>query len=132
MANDLMWFDTIVDGLVKAAASVLPQPLPGAAVALGYRAPGDGGGGLFYWDGASDAPPDAGLVFAAEPARGHGRWIRLNSLQSLSGSTAQIPNGPLNVRWFGARGNGTADDTNAVQSAINATNGATVFFPAGD
>lgn len=41
---------------------------------------------------------------------------------------------PLNVRWFGATGNGTTDDTAAVQAALTAASsagGAEVFFPRG-
>ncbi|MEX1202921.1 MAG: glycosyl hydrolase family 28-related protein [Ferruginibacter sp.] len=40
----------------------------------------------------------------------------------------------INVRQYGARGNGTTDDTRAIQAAINAasiSNGATVYFPSG-
>jgi polygalacturonase len=38
----------------------------------------------------------------------------------------------VNVREFGARGDGVADDTAAIQSAINAaTAGGTIYFPAG-
>lgn len=47
---------------------------------------------------------------------------------------------PLNVRCFGARGDGVADDTAAIQAAINAAkamglstrSGATVYFPPGE
>ena len=37
----------------------------------------------------------------------------------------------INVRDFGAVGNGGADDTAAIQAAVNASNGNTIFFPAG-
>ena len=46
---------------------------------------------------------------------------------------APVPTLAFNVRGFGATGNGTTDDTVAVQSAINkaAANGGVVYFPAG-
>ena len=40
----------------------------------------------------------------------------------------------INVRQYGARGNGTTDDTRAIQAAINAASiskGSTVYFPSG-
>jgi hypothetical protein len=39
---------------------------------------------------------------------------------SNGGFWRRIFDGPINVRWFGARGNGTTDDTAAIQTAINA------------
>lgn len=44
-----------------------------------------------------------------------------------------IDGAPVNVLDYGAVGNGVADDTTAIQAAINAgaVSGATVFFPAG-
>lgn len=38
----------------------------------------------------------------------------------------------MDVRHFGAVGDGVADDTAAIQAAINASAGRAVFFPAGD
>jgi len=134
-----MWFETILSGMAstpRAGADQSGQPAgvgSSAAVVLGYQVPGDGGGGLFYWDAASSAPPDNGLVFAVAHGgrRLAGRWIRLDSLPISSSGDARIASGPLNVRWFGARGDPTGDDTTAVRSAINAADGGTVFFPAG-
>ena len=39
----------------------------------------------------------------------------------------------VNVKWFGAKGDGSTDDTDAIQAAIDyaTTIGATVYFPAG-
>jgi hypothetical protein len=47
---------------------------------------------------------------------------------------SMIDGAPLNVRDYGAVGNGTTDDTAAIQAAINAgqTSGKTVYLPAAD
>ncbi|HJT73580.1 MAG TPA: glycosyl hydrolase family 28-related protein, partial [Chitinophaga sp.] len=69
---------------------------------LGYYIPGDGGGGDFYWDAASTETPNGGTIFSTGTT---GRWKRLIE-------------GPLNVRWFGAKGDDIADDTAAFTAAI--------------
>ncbi|WP_118949506.1 glycosyl hydrolase family 28-related protein [Taibaiella helva] len=74
------------------------------ATVLGYYTPGDGGGGTFYWDALSTESDDTGTIFETT-ASATGRWKRLYST-------------PLNVQWFGAKGNGIADDTAAIQAAI--------------
>ncbi len=44
-----------------------------------------------------------------------------------------LTNGPVNVKWFGAKGDGITDDTAAIQTAINyaATNGVPLKIPKG-
>lgn len=71
---------------------------------LGYHTAGDGGGGEFYWDSASSATDNGGTVIAAN-AGGVGRWRRVYS-------------GLLNIRWFGAKGDGTTDDINKINTAL--------------
>lgn len=39
--------------------------------------------------------------------------------------------GAINVKWFGAKGDGVTDDTTAIQAAIDFGEGKTVFFPEG-
>jgi hypothetical protein len=58
---------------------------------LGYHAPGDGGGGQFYWEGSSREVENGGTVIVPASKPSAGRWKRL-------------VDGPLSVRWFGAIG----------------------------
>jgi len=83
---------------------------------LGYAAAGDGGGGMFRYDLASAVTPDNGTIVS--PNSGSGRWKR-----HIAGS--------INVKWFGAKGDQTTDDTAAIQAAVNVAvaNNAAVYFP---
>lgn len=80
----------------------------------GYSSSSDGAGGLFTYDSASAAADDNGTVLA--PAVGSGRWLRNYT-------------GAVNVRWFGAKGDGVTEDTTPITAAI--ATGKPVFFPAG-
>jgi hypothetical protein len=72
---------------------------------LGYYNPGDGGGGLFYWDSAStDADNNATVIQVSGITTG--RWKRL-----IADS--------IHFKWFGAVGDGLADDSVFVQNAID-------------
>ena len=98
------------------------SPLPGEAYhVLGYYTPGDGGGGEFYWNATSAEMANNGTIFGT----GTGRWKRLY-------------NEPVNVKWFGAKGNwnGTLGDDDAPHfqdafSFVAATHTATLYVPAG-
>ncbi len=82
----------------------------------GYREAADGGGGTFYFDAESAQPPDGGTVVA--PNDGHGRWRR-------------VLDGAFNVRWFGAKGDGVADDSGAIGAAYAALVKGVLYFPRG-
>lgn len=82
----------------------------------GYYTPLDGGEGFFSWNPKASGLDNGGTIIAPVPASA-GRWER-----SVSG-------GAINVKWFGARGDGLADDTLALQSAIRAAT--SVFLPRG-
>lgn len=101
---------------IAALKAVAVTGLPDKIQALvgGYYAHGDGGGGVFFYDaGASDAD-NGGTIVA--PTAGGGRWLRAYS-------------SAINVRWFGAKGDDSTNDTAAIQSAINV--GGIVYVPAG-
>jgi Pectate lyase superfamily protein len=105
---------TTVENIAELCAA-RPRRAGGVVYVRGYDGPGDGGGGAFMWDAASTKTPDGGTVFAAE---GHaiGRWIKLYD---------QL----VNIKSFGAKGDGAADDTAAVQRAVDS--GLPLFVPAG-
>ena len=77
----------------------------------GYYAQGDGGGGDFYYDSTSTATANGGTIFATDEG-GSGRWYRI--VDSI-----------INVRQFGAKGDGTTDDTATIQAAMNYAKGTT-------
>jgi hypothetical protein len=95
-----------------------------AVLVLGYHAPGDLGGGLFYWDPASVADDDGGTVLMHSASTGPGRWRR------LFGPGARR----LDVRAFGANLDGVTDDQPAIaraNAALRDQSGDGVSIPAG-
>lgn len=111
--------------ILSGATSVLCAALTGLVGTVdkasitcdGRTVRGDGGGGQFVWDAASTTAVDNATVFGSSPA---GRWKRVYS-------------GALDVRWFGAAGDGSTNDTTALQAAVGAlTDGSSLYFPPGE
>lgn len=75
------------------------------AFVTGYYASGDGGGGAYYYDPSDTGSADNGgtIIVASDGAR----WKLTHT-------------GVVSVKQFGAYGDGTHDDTAAIQAAINA------------
>jgi hypothetical protein len=86
----------------------------------GCLSPGDGGAGVFIWSTGTD---DGG-TFIVPNGTGIG---------ATGGGWQRIYEGPLDVKWFGAAGNGTNNDQPAIQAAINAAKNSpqAVIFSAG-
>ena len=103
-----------MDGLTK----LVPESDGAIVVMKGYYDKNDGGGGVFWYDANAEDEPDGGTVVAGAAP---GRFMR-----------SCEPN-RLNVRWFGAKGDGERDDTAAIQAAINALpeGGGIVNIPGG-
>ena len=83
-----------------------------------YYAAADGGDGFFAWDANSTEPDDGGIIIASIPSN-LGRCKRCTRGEAI------------NVKWFGATGDGMTDDTAAIQAALKLQDGP-VFLPAGD
>src|SRR5262245_6183034 len=95
-----------VDRILNTAtfATYIPS-LPNTIVeTLGYYDLGDGGQATYYIDENDyTTPSDGGSVFVI----GDGRRAKLKV------------SGAINVRWFGAKGDGVTDDTLSIQAALN-------------
>ena len=75
-----------------------------AANTLRYYSTGDGGGNSFYWDSTSTATDNAGTVIKPTAVSGAGRWLATDASY-------------INVKQFGAVGDGVTDDTAAFVAA---------------
>lgn len=118
MANSAVVTYTSVSDMIT---SIPPNPtliLDQKASLLGYYAPGDGGGGDFYWDSGSSATVDNGVIFQVSGIT-TGRWVRLY-------------NGTLNPRYYGAKGDGTTDDTTAFNSCFANVYASGIYVPDGN
>ncbi|MDE2233361.1 MAG: hypothetical protein KGJ90_04605 [Patescibacteria group bacterium] len=87
----------------------------------GYYTNGDGGEGSFYYNSSDNSSSDNGGTIIVDAA--NHRYYR------------QTEGGAYSIKWFGAKGDNSTDDTVAMQAAINAAaalaGGNDVYAPRG-
>jgi hypothetical protein len=100
----------VIAGAVQSVANIAALRLLSGnidgqpAILNGYYAEGDGGGGQFFWNATSTVADNGGTIIAPTGV-GTGRWYRAY-------------NGGIYAEWFGAKGDGTTDDSTSINSAI--------------
>ena len=104
--TNINWVDTVAN------LRLLPGGANYVAILESYAvvSPPDGGGGLFVWSTVV-AVDDGGTI------------LNCGGLGSNQAGWRRVFTGAYNVKWFGAKGNGTGDDAPAIKAAIAAATG---------
>lgn len=117
--------DVVAPAISDMAALQITPVVDGQLIYLsGYETPVDGGEGQFI--GVTGAAPgtytDNGGTIIVPSGSGGSAWLR-------------VIEGPYNVKWFGAKGDGLTNDAPAIQATFDAieatTNTIVAYFPTG-
>jgi Pectate lyase superfamily protein len=111
--SDLKWVTSVLGNPLRTgdlATMYGPSGTNGVGasvvIAQGCITANDGGGGIFYWVSGTATDDGGAIIVPSHQPSTAGYWQRVVA-------------GRVSVRWFGAYGDGTHDDTAAIQNAIN-------------
>lgn len=91
-----------VDSIAELTALPPASLIIGQSISvLGYYLPGDGGGGDFLFTDISPGPPNSGTIFNSDTP---GFYFERNNFGGA----------PYSLLWFGAKGDGSANDSDAI------------------
>lgn len=127
-------------GLAPIGSVETVDDLPGSGNTVGDVRTADDTGRAYRWDGSAwidvglfrgPGGVDTELRARLDPGTAGSNY---QAAGILNGVPAWLSLPEFSVRWFGAKGDGTSDDTNAINAciaAVSALGGGTVFFPEG-
>lgn len=123
--TDVRWVDTVLGTSRNGDLAITPAVAATIVVAKGCRVAGDGGGGVFYWNSTTGPADDGGTIIVPKTSGTGG-------VGQTGPYWKRIYGGALNVRWFGAAGDATTADDDAIKNAIKAASGgADIYIPRG-
>ena len=114
--------DTIKDLLALDISKLEANP---KVYVLGYHEVNDGGGGLFVYDEAEPKSNHNGGTIIDSTKGFPTDWNDSSQLASWftgdgtgNGGWKRVYDSAVNVKWFGAKGDGVTDDTKAIQTSL--------------
>lgn len=111
---------TISDLIAVANTNAFESPATKTVQVLGYYSEGDGGGGLFYWDGnESKSNHNGGTIIDPDHTSTIGSSSWYSSQNSSDGCWKRQNTENINTKHFGAKVDGSSDDTLPIQNYIN-------------
>lgn len=136
---NVKWFGAVGDGVTDDKAAIAAAITYSDAVRFpsgSYRISSNitfTRGKTFYFDDGADLSIDTGIVVSIGgqiSAGSHAVFSGLGTVVAAGDYT--YGNGRYNVKWWGATGDGSTDDTTAIQAACTAVTQGVMYFPLGD